>query len=511
MPTNNRIDLDNIQSIILRGYAELLGARFCLLEITEPTAARAWLGHVYKDLAVGIRRPRASAVNLALSYTGLGALELDESILRQFPYTFAAGMTNEHSSRVLGDIDLGGDANAPVHWRWGGNPKRCVHMVLCLYARTDRAVRKLHSDYRKGNAATGLPGFENSGLRQLNVLTTHPLVDEADGGFREHFGFRDGIGQPRIRTQEPVVNPTGLLKPASEANLIEPGEVLIGYPNEDNEYAPDPSVHPDLDPQGHLPYARGGQGDKAFGRNGSYLVMRQLQQYVDRFWLDVHRNADGTSRPDVYFAAKIVGRWPSGNPLSKYPNVDRTGPERPGFPVADDDFGFQETGDGSGHGCPLGAHIRRANPRDGLEEDPIRSLDSVRRHRIVRRGRPYGKPVDGFPDPAKMLSYLDSRRPSGERGLHFLCLNADIAGQFEFIQQMWMNNRFFAGLPREVDPLTGCHPLAVPEFTIQTDEPSLSPLRQLHRYVRVRGGGYFFVPGRQALRYLAARPVRCVP
>ena len=40
------------------------------------------------------------------------------------------------------------------------------------------------------------------------------------------------------------------------------------------------------------------------------------------------------------------------------------------------------------------------------------------------------------------------------------------------------------------------------DFTIQ-QEPFCHRIKELPKFVRVRGGAYFFLPGRRALRYLA--------
>jgi deferrochelatase/peroxidase EfeB len=175
-----------------------------------------------------------------------------------------------------------------------------------------------------------------------------------------------------------------------------------------------------------------------------------------------------------------VGRWPNGAPLIRSPE----------HPADDNDFGYAE-GDAAGLGCPLGAHIRRANPRDVLDPEagPEQSLRSVNRHRLLRRGRAYGDPSD-----------------PGERGIHFICLNANISRQFEFVQHTWLNNPKFAGLYDDTDPLVATHQGdAGRTFTVQA-----RPLRQcvtgLPAFVSVRGGAYFFLPGIRALRFLAGLP-----
>src|SRR5262249_31486954 len=139
------------------------------------------------------------------------------------------------------------------------------------------------------------------------------------------------------------------------------------------------------DPGGLLGAAPDDSGHADLGRNGTYLVFRQLRQDVGGFWrfLDqATRAADGSSDPDrrMHLAVKMVGRWPDGSPLA-------LAPEAPSGDLAGaNDFGYHV--DARGVRCPIGAHIRRANPRDSLDPSPgsDRSLAINRRHRILRRG-----------------------------------------------------------------------------------------------------------------------------
>src|SRR6185503_12432833 len=115
--------------------------------------------------------------------------------------------------------------------------------------------------------------------------------------------------------------------------------------------------------------------------------------------------------------------------------------------------------------CPIGSHIRRTNPRDTtlpLPHDPLVSewpkfketvqtrIDNVNRHRIIRRGRPYGTPLDPELNPEKMA---EEKEPRQQRGLYFLCFNTNLRRQFEFVQSTWVNSPAFAGLSQDPDPL----------------------------------------------------------
>ena len=195
----------------------------------------------------------------------------------------------------------------------------------------------------------------------------------------------------------------------------------------------------------------------------------------------------------------MVGRWPSGTALVQSPDQDDpTVTNR-------DDFTYHET-DQEGLKCPLGAHIRRTNPRDSLTPEPgsEKSVAFGNRHRLLRRGRAYGKPFDISMDPATFLKRLDHEVAPVSRGLHFICLNANIGRQFEFVQHTWANNPNFNGLYRDPDPIIGprtSNGRQHDQFTIQ-QEPAREQVNGLPAFVRTRGGGYFFLPSRRALSFL---------
>ena len=149
--------------------------------------------------------------------------------------------------------------------------------------------------------------------------------------------------------------------------------------------------------------------------------------------------------------------------------------------------------DRAGLHCPMGSHIRRANPRDGRGEIPEVGLRLSKRHRIMRRGRLYGPP------PAND-TFQDDRQAGS--GLLFMCLNADIAQQFEFVQQTWLNNGFFGGLTGEVDPIAATVPAGGDMYRIQA-RPAAKLVPRTDPIVSVRGGAYFFMPGLRALRRIA--------
>ena len=189
----------------------------------------------------------------------------------------------------------------------------------------------------------------------------------------------------------------------------------------------------------------------------------------------------------------MVGRWPGGAPLALSP--DRDDPA-----LAEvNDFGYFHE-DPVGTGCPVGAHVRRTNPRDSLDPRPgtEKSLAINRRHRLLRRGREYGQALS----PEAALT--ESLAPDEERGLHFICLNANIARQFEFVQNTWLNNPKFAGLYDDSDPLIGQSAPYGGTFTMPSATGARSRVNGMPRFITVKGGAYFFLPGLEALRRLAS-------
>lgn len=467
-------DRRDVQGLVVSGYGgNMPVARYLLLRVREPGAARRWIGEVAGRVTASEGPEAERCVNLALSSSGLAALGLPPGDMRTFALPFQEGMTSEHRGRILGDTG----ASAPSTWIWGGpgapdepGSAAQIHVLLLLFARDERTMRRVEADE--------VAALRTRGALQVVVrLVPEPLPGvEKVGKFGvEHFGFADGMSQPVIRGSGQEEKLAG---DDARRSVIEAGEFILGQANGYGQLTPWPRLSR---PQGD------GQG---FGRNGTYLVVRQLAQDVAGFWrfLDERsRGPDGAADAEARerLGAKLVGRWRSGAPLVRAPHRDD--PDL----GADNSFGYADV-DPHGHRCPLGAHIRRSNPRDALGSDRRRALELANRHRIMRRSRVYGPALD---DP---LAGDDER----ERGLFFLCVNANIERQFEFVQHSWCNNPKFGDLYDEQDPLLGTDPSGT--FTMQ-GHPLRSRVRGIPSFVTVRGGAYFFLPGIRALRMLAER------
>ncbi|WP_027862758.1 Dyp-type peroxidase [Marmoricola sp. URHB0036] len=450
-----RVDTDDVQGLVLQGFGKHRAAAYLVLEVIDGAGARSWLSSLLPEITLGEARPSGVARNLALTSSGLAKLGLPPATLSGFSLEFLEGMTSAHRSRLLGDEG----AAAPVRWEWGapGGPE--VDVLLLVFAPDTDALTAALERHRAD--------LTGSGLREVATLDTEDI------GRGEHFGFRDGLSQPTM---------SGVGRAGPQRHTVAPGEFLLGYLNEHGQYPRSPQVT--------------GADDLDFGRNGSYLVLRTLVQDVAGFWRYVDRatrRPDGSPDPEARtaLAARMVGRWPSGAPLTLSPEVDRS------ELAEQNDFGY-DADDRDGMRCPVGAHVRRTNPRDSLPPKPgtEASTDVGKRHRLLRRGRPFGPPI--APDAA-----LDegSAQPA-DRGLHFLALCSDIARQFEFISHTWAMNPAFAGLLDDADPLLGGHSSRGTSFTVQG-----VPVRRRHQgvpaFVTPRGGAYFFLPGGRALRHLA--------
>jgi Dyp-type peroxidase family len=468
----DRIPYHDVQGIIIRGYKELTYARFVLISFQEPAAARAWLGRL-PITAASLRRPD-EATQIALTAQGLTELGLGSAALDLFAPEFREGMAGTaHRQRLLGDTG----SSEPSLWAWGGPNTAPVHAIVLLYADSPDALDRLEA-HRCGASPEDRA---KSGIRVEHRLPTQTLRDGERYWFREHFGFRDGVAQPSLDVDNPGDDQVGggISKPTNDGNTIRLGEFLFGYPTE----------------YGKVPY--GGGSDK-LALNGSFLVFRQLEQKVVEFWTFIRQKAREAHLDPILLATKMVGRWPSGAPLVHAPHEDTAGLE------TFDAFGYEAT-DPKGLVCPFSSHIRRANPRDTLVDDPAESVKLSKTHRLVRRGRPYGVPIFDPLEPARFLPALDTisaAPPAGGRGLHFLCFNTSIRRQFEFVQQTWLNNPKFARQHASPDPIAGQFD-GKAEFMLP-GHPAQTRVGGIEPFVVARGGAYFFMPGIKALHELAS-------
>jgi deferrochelatase/peroxidase EfeB len=489
----SEVDYADVQGLARFGYGHMTSGSYVLVNIKNPAAAKAWLRSARVTSAVAQKPPPKTALNIGFTAPGLRALGVSDSIIAGFSHEFRGGMAEESRARQLGDVGT----NAPANWCWGSYGRE-PHGVIMLFAEPDQFDSFVQST--KGNSWA--EAFE-----ELTTLGTSNL----DGD--EPFGFADGISQPQIDWEQQRQTPCTQL---GYTNIAALGEFLLGYRNEYGKITDRPLLEPDA-ASAELLGANDVPLKKDLGRNGTYLVMRQLEQDVRKFWQFVYEQAGGNLAEAGRVGAKMVGRTRAGDPL--VPIQDQPIPGMDPGSVKQNQFTYEA--DPVGVRCPFGAHIRRANPRNS--DFPERRLgvlrkliimlgfgpkgfyddltSSVRFHRILRRGREYGSELL----PEKALEPAPEEEPP--RGLNFICLNANILRQFEFLQNAWITNTKFSGLTRESDPLlgnresTGCP--VTGNFTVPSDNRLRRCMSSLPQFVTVRGGAYFFLPSLRALRFFA--------
>ncbi|GEO08854.1 Dyp-type peroxidase [Segetibacter aerophilus] len=467
-----------IQGLILRGYSNLPNAIYLLLQITNVENAKKWLAEIGDQITDGDTKPRENAMNIAFTLEGMKKLGLSKNALKTFSGEFEEGMSTEHKQLMFGDYGK----SDPKNWAWGGPHCPEVHVMLMLYTDTNERLETFKKVVIERINAAGITILEK-------IDTCRPDNE------KEHFGFKDGISQPflaELSEKGPADDPIAI------------GEFILGYKNEYGQYTDSPSILPSEDPANLFP-VEPETNNKDFGANGSYLVFRQLGQDVKAFWDFAYENSKDKNgnyihEEAVKLASKMVGRWPSGTSL-----VDS--PEKDDPSMCDKNDFLYHTQDPQGLGCPYGAHVRRNHPRDCLEGIPKESSFITRKHRLLRRGRSFGAPVAKSMNPQDILKTNDTA-PSGARGLNFICFNADLARQFEFIQNIWINNPKFQSLTDELDPLVA-NPLGrgnnneTNSFSIQ-EKPFRKRLQNLPMFVHTMGGAYFFMPSISAVKYLAS-------
>jgi Dyp-type peroxidase family len=464
MSADDLVDQADLQGNILCGYGN--SYPYVLYSFIrfgdDERRSREWLREVIPGITTAepwrSHKP-PETLNVAFTHRGLKRLGLPKSVRKTFPREFRKGMKKR--AELIGDAGRNGpDA-------WDTALRRPDAVVIATAQKDVRADRE--ADHR---AQAGKHGAESSSQR-AGLLTGAPGSPYR----REHFGFADGFSQPAIRGNAGPHTRVGMGTPTRDGwEEVAPGEFILGYPAEDGVPPAAPAA--------------------PLGKSGSFMVLRKLEQDVAAFRSYLTRVArtdlpflDGDMplalREEV-IAAKMVGRWRDGRSLatSSRARVPADDPElRPDRINA---FKYEQD-DPHGERCPIGAHVRRANPRDSLGWEGV----LTKRHRIIRRGVPYGDPLP------------EGHKDDKERGLIFVCFQASIERQFELIQSRWLNDGDPFWLGDETDCMTNEAGMTVPG----PGEPSYLPPSdpRLDRpFITVRGGDYFFMPGLTALRALAS-------
>jgi Dyp-type peroxidase family len=433
------LELDDIQHFLI-SRPPALTARYEFLMFHQPACGRAWLKGILDKVGtaknVGSNEADSRWVTIAFTWNGLRALGVNETSLATFPEEFRQGMAAR--AEILGTTG----ANHPEHWVGSlGSPD--LHAIVVLFARNLAERERSTREHRK--YLVECHGVE--ALSSLNLEAIPPF-----NYAHEHFGYRDRLSQPAI-------DGTGDVPTPGSGPPIKAGEFFLGYPDESG-------TRPAL-PQ-----------PEVLSRNGSYLAYLRLEEHVGAF-RDFLREHGETADEQELIAAKLMGRWRSGAPLTL--RTDKDDPALGADMQRTNDFNYG-TMDPYGYGCPVGSHIRRMNPRDTAE--------NMQRRKMIRRGGTYGPPLpEGAPEDGV------------ERGIAAFVGCASLVRQFEFAMNVWVNDPKFKDLGNERDPFVGTQDGTF-DITLPK-RPIRKKIKGLPAFTTVRGGAYFFLPGMKALRYLA--------
>jgi Dyp-type peroxidase family len=460
----SKLNPTDLQGFVVRGY-NMPYARYCFLHFQDPKRTCELLGKLLPIVTTGQlwdEKPK-STVNIAFTFQGLAALHLPLATLNTFPVEFQQGM--KARGRILGDTGL----NSAEHWEelWLDGH---VHAWLGINGLSPEDVT---AQFDAINAVIA----ESGGAHCLGFQDAASLFENGAFTAKEHFGYTDGFGNPDYvdicRKTQPG---QGKLDKDGNWTPLATGELLLGYADEAGELPVAPVPH-------------------LLASNGTFMVYRKLHQNVGAFraflnkWSSYYGAGDNFAREKL--ASKFIGRWRDGTPIEKSPDAPN-----PGIVAdANQNTDFKYGGDSIGARCPFGAHIRRVHPRDSFGFDGR----LINRRRITRRGLPYGPiaPTEGAITTSEEAVHLDAV----DRGVIFMALNANLARQFEFVQQQWIAYGNDAHLGNEKDLLMGSHGEGE-KFVIQGDTTRSNPpfvCSSLPNFVELRGGEYFFVPSITAL------------
>ena len=435
------LEFDDIQHILLTRTPAITG-RYEFLSFDTPAGGRAWLTELLDKVqsAADVQATVDGSdrwVTLAFTANGLRALGVPEESLATFPDEFREGMAAR--ADILGDTG----AAAPERWVGGlaGRGRARDRDLVLPHRRAvpalDRRARQAVGEDRRRPESV-VPRPQRDTTVQLRPRPFR-LPGPAVAAGDE--GLRRGT-HPRLRCRR--------WNRASSSSAI-----------------PTRTARSPIFPSREV-----------LSRNGSYMAYRRLQEHVGAFRDYLRENAD-TPEGQELLAAKFMGRWRSGAPLVLAPDNDD--PELGADPMRNNDYNYKEM-DPFGYACPLGAHARRLNPRD--------TAHRMNRRRMIRRGATYGPALpDGAPDDGV------------DRGIAAFIICASLVRQFEFAQNVWINDKTFHELGNEHDPICGTQDGTL-DFTVPN-----RPIRKVHKgipaFTTLTGGAYFFLPGINALRYLA--------
>lgn len=331
------------------------------------------------------------------------------------------------------------DSTKPDDWLVGG-PDTDVDILFIIAGNHLDTVRTRTDGVVKAAETVGLiQSYRELGIRRV--------------GDTEHFGFKDGISQPKIDFGD-------------ETGGLPPGQFVFGYKDFDDKVS-----------------SAIASGPAELSVDGSLMVFRRLRQDVQAFRDFCNSEAERlrSQWPDLkteHLAALVVGRWPNGELVSAQVN------QPSGIPEPLNDFDFSD--DSRGLNCPFAAHVRKVNPRKGGGD-----VTKPERRRFLRRGIPFGRPIE--------------EKPDDDRGLLFVAFQTSIVDQVDFVTKDWMNSRTTPNIGndllvgRTVNPETRT-------LDIIRDGETFEVVSKENAWVTPNGGVYLFAPSICGLKFLSKSP-----
>jgi Dyp-type peroxidase family len=444
--------LENLQANILKSHARD-NARLLFLKFTATeNAVKAWIKTFISEcqqkyVVSAMDQMKDSkkwnevepykgkiVVNFYLSakgYEKIGLKQLDK-LVKNGNDDFANGMKSAGVKNKLSDPE-------PGMWETKYNTE--IHAMILL-ADNDTAENRIDTELQSIKQA----------LSNANIASI--IAEEAGKGLKrddldiEHFGYADGISQPRYFKEN--INKAGANTDKWDA--IQPLNIIL---------VKDPFTNENDD------------------NYGSFLVYRKLEQDVEGFKrritqlsenLILNQIQQGKITKEDFAGAMAVGRFKDGTPLvtSEIPTNEK--------PVLNN---FNYKGDGNAKMCPFHSHIRKTNPRG--QGQPI-----IPKRFVTRRGIPYGRPAS-----------------NDDKGLLFMCFQSNLKKQFNFIQQTWVNNPKFNprtfglgsifGRNPGIDPLIGQGNKGSQGWPKEYDKRKEVDF-DFAGFIKMRGGEYFFAP-----------------
>jgi deferrochelatase/peroxidase EfeB len=481
---NSSLKLADIQGFVVRGYRMPMVRHF-LLTVGNPATARKLLGRFVsgdesdapqittaEEWHVGFEsgpndnpadaphhKPNY-CLNVGITWPGLLALEIKERAPALSFKSFGAFIAGAaERARLVGDTG----PSAPENWV-GVFGKGDDHLLVTLHALSAEAM-SIHSDRLSALFAEGgafQETWSQDGMALMQMQDGKPVPTS-----KVHFGYTDGISMTTIRGG-PERYPPDHQQPCEPWLFVLQDEA-------ENYFVPQP---------------------RELGLNGSFACFKMIMTDVVGFEKFLQSNKDKID-PEL-LAAKICGRWRNGVPLALSPETDSpAGGIRPEQLNDYDYVNADGSGDPKGLRCPIGAHMRRINPRGQPVTGQGHLGGSNNTHRLIRRGMPYG-PI-----------YDPTQRYDGiERGLLGYFINSNLENQYEFVLSQWVNDSAFAGAvrlnPDSKDPMIGTQDPAKSIFVIpqSTGAPPIK-VTGFGTFITTRASAYCFLPSITAFKFIS--------